>query len=153
MAALTNTTGPNDFVIQYSTDDGSSYTDITDFVAGFVPNSWPRQSGEGYTHGSDEAYVKKGKLAPTTFTINAFYTDGETTDHFEAVRTQHATAGGGQFMVKVGYGGSSSGDESQTTNTDAFIDDFTPPASEAESPGPHVFSYVVKTSGWDYSTW
>jgi len=149
---LTNTTGPNDAIIQASTDDGSSWTDISDFVVSITPDAWARAFGSTQTHGSDESYQKAGKLLPTTVTLNWLYTDGEITDLIDTMWTQHTTADGGQYMVQISYDGTSSGKRKLTTNTDAKIESMTPPPSDSTSPTPHAGQTVVTTTGWDKGT-
>lgn len=152
MAQTTNAGGSGDVLIEYSTDSGSTWTDVGGWASSATFDSWDRATGSVNTVTGDEAIVGFGKLALTGASVNFVYSDGDATDLIDTLWTQHTTAGGGQLMIRYSPQGSASGKRYIATNSDAKIDSLTLPDFDATSGTPLSGSFHVTTGGFDKST-
>jgi hypothetical protein len=152
MTQTQNAGGSGDSVIEYSTDSGSTWTDLGGWAMGCTFDAWDRVTGQRNTLTGEEAIAGFGKLQLTGINLNLVYSDGDDTDPFDTIWTQHIATGGGQFMVRVSPQGTSSGKRYIATNSDAKVDSFTPPDIDASSGDPLMFPAHVTTSGFDKST-
>ena len=153
MAASVQTTHAGSMgsaVAEYCIADlGTTWVDFGGWEIGITYDSWDRDTGQRKTITGDEAIMGRGKLNLTGLTINAVYSDGDTTDFIDVVWTDFVTADGGQFMIRDCPQGTASGKMTIETNTDAIIDSLTFPGRSSDDATPFMFSCHIKTSGFD----
>lgn len=146
---MAQSTGGLSFVaalIEYATDGGTTYTDMSGFAKVVTVEGGERNSGQYYTADGDTAIVRAGKRVPVTVTVNALYTV-TTTDPFGALRTQHHTAGGGSVMIRFSPGGGNTGDYQYVTDTNNVVcKNVTEPQGDVEPGDVIPFDVIVETS-------
>ena len=152
MAQSTNAGSSEDARIGYFTGTtGTTYTDASGWAVSATFDSWDRATGQINTLVGDEAIAGFGKLSLTGMTVNAVYSDGDSSDLVGIVHDQHVTVGGGRLMLQYCPQGTYSTSLCVTTNADAKVDSLTMPDFDAANGTPLAFTFHVKTSGFDYA--
>jgi hypothetical protein len=132
--------------IEYATDGGTTYTDMSGFSKTVTVEGGERNSGQYYTADGDTAIVKGGKRTPVTVTVNFAYTV-TTTDPYDTLRTEHETAGGGDCMIRFSPGGGNTGDFQYITDTNnVVLKNVTDPQGDVEPGDIIAVEVMVETS-------
>ena len=152
MAQATKGGSSEDARLAYdNTDAGTTWVDMSGNTLSATFDSWDRTTGQINTLDGDEAIAGFGKLTLTGMTVTALYTDGETTDAFEAILGFHQTTGGGQCMLQYCPQGTAAAKYCIETETDAKIDGFTMPDFDAADGSPLTYSFHVASKGFNYA--
>jgi len=139
-------TGSENFTeckVQYSTNNGASWTDITDYVASITMDGGTRQTGVAYTFGAESGIVGHGKTEPVTVTLRVLYTE-ESNSPARVAYNQYASKG--QFMVRWFPESGDLGELGYQTYTDAKVINNPIPVGEAATPDPIAVDVQVYTS-------
>ena len=131
---------------------GTAWIDLSGWAVSATFDSWDRATGQINTLDGDEAIAGFGKLSLTGMSVNAVYSDGDSSyDGIDRIHTQFIVAGGGQAKLRYCPQGTASASLCVTTNADAKVDSLTWPDFDAGDATPLAFSFHVKTSGFDFA--
>ena len=151
MAQTTNAGSSEDAVLELCIT-GTAWIDLSGWAVSATFDSWDRATGQINTLAGDEAIAGFGKLSLTGMTVNAVYSDGDSSyDGIDRIHTQFIVAGGGQAKLRYCPQGTGSTALCVTTNADAKVDSLTWPDFDAGDATPLGFSFHVKTSGFDFA--
>lgn len=94
---MAQTTGGLSWVdaeIEFSSDGGSTWSDISGFTNSLEVSGGERVTGAAYTADGDTAVITRGKRQPLTITVNALWTDLATDDPRPLYQTAYESATG-----------------------------------------------------------
>lgn len=146
MAQTTNAVTFTGAEIEYTTDGGTTYIDISGFAKVVTVEGGERNSGQYYTADGDTAIIKGGKRVPVTVTYNIAYT-AQTADPYDLIRDEHFTAGGGDVMLRFSPGGGATGDFQYVTNVNNHVlKNIIDPQGDVEPGDIITIDIIVETS-------
>jgi hypothetical protein len=133
--------------VEYSTDDGASWTDISGYAVSVTPAGGDRAHSDAYTFDGDTPIKGYGKLSPAEAQISAVYTQADA-EPFDKI--YDAKVDNSDFWLKWSYAGGSVGDKEYQVRGKVVA--CTPPSGNADSPDIIMFQATVVSSGFTEST-
>jgi hypothetical protein len=147
---MAQTTGGIPFtnaVIEYSLDEGSSWTDMSGFASKVENSGGDRQSGEAYTADGDAPIIGQGKREPTETKVTVVFTEA-TDDPFYVIEPYHKA--GSPVLVRWASDGTDTGALQFTTDsTYAVLVNINHPGGDVAPGDPIVTELTVKASEVD----
>lgn len=144
---MTQTTGQMSGVVNYLavSTNGSVWTDISGYSNYVSPATSTRKSGSAPTFNGDTHVITFGEREPIQVTFRVLYTE-DVSAPFDALRTAHETAGGGQLMVRWAPKGNTAGNQQFTTGTDSKLVSLDYPTADKGSADPIALEFAVMTA-------
>lgn len=134
--------------------DGTSWTDMSDYLSVVTPDAMTRATGEAYVFGEDVAVTAVGKRAPVQVTLRGVYASSSATatSPWAYLWGQWTTACGGPLAVMWAPAGCTTDatDTAFATGTAtghvSELISLTPPGGDAADATPLMFEAVVRSN-------
>jgi hypothetical protein len=135
--------------IEFSSNSGGAFTEISGSVNAVDPGELVRQVGQVFTAEGDKALIAAGKQDPLEISVNIVYTE-TASEAFDLIETV-ILAGEEDGQLRWSPAGGASGDDQFTTD-DGIVRNLQLPGFDAGVADPLVLSFTFITPGYTKST-